>query len=330
MSRLLGLSAVLALFLSAPALAGRTLDEPKAIKKAATGAPSADVQQALREADLVEQCGVATLRAAELRGMRCRLAVFAHLQKKRGIKGAAGVKATALAAEAALGAASSLASYDPLTRTPLHDEDRFGAHRLACGAAVAAWDALRAPPKGADEATRRMASDALAAPLGTFGPLGEAACACTARSLELAPGAGATLELVGALQGTLTARGCFLDESKVKAERGGPETLFSGDAARFSDDSTDAAALVAYAKTRDVSFTRCRDKFLGPAHVKDKNALQGCLCGELGKWRFPPKRERPEIDVRLPVREDSLFVVVKVSPPGEVLSCGPLEGALAR
>ncbi len=329
MLRLLAPGAALALLLSVPALAGRTLDEPKAIKQASAGAPSAAVQQALREASLEEQCPAATLRSAELRGVRCRLAVFSHFQKKRALKGPADVKAAASAAEAALAAATSLSSYDPLTRSTLHDEDRFGAHRLACGAAVTAWDSLRAPPKGASDATRTAASEALAAPLGSFGLLGEAACACTARSLELAPGAGATLELLGALQGTLTARGCFLDESKVKAQRGGPETRFSGAAAQYSADSTDTAALVAYAKTRDMSFNRCRDKFLGPAHVKDKDGMKACLCAELAKWRFPPKRERPEMDVRLPVHDEALYVVVKVSPPGQVLSCGPLEGALA-
>lgn len=330
MSRLVPAGAALAFLLSAPALAGRTLEEPKAVALALKSAPRATVQAALKEAELEDQCAAAALRSKELRGLRCRLAVFAHLEKKRAPRTPADVKARLRAAEAAFAAARTLSSYAPLTRPPRLDEERFEAHRGACGVLVAAWDSLRSLPKGANEATQQAAATALATPLEGGAPLGEAACSCTARSLELSSGGGASLELIGALQGTITSHGCFLDESKVKAQRGGPESRFSGAAARYSAESTDEAQLVTYAKTRDVSFNRCREKYLAPGHVKDKEGMQTCLCGELTRWRFPPKRERPEMDVRVPVRDDALLVVVKVSAPGQVTGCGPLEGALVR
>lgn len=313
---------------SVPALAGRTVDEPKSMRDVVKKTSPALVQKALADAGLAERCTEAALRSPELNGVACRLVVHTSLWKGKSLTTASDVTARVEAAKDAWLAATSIASYDPLTKPRRLDEDRFEAHRRACEALVDAWDGLRAVPKASVPELRAAVDAALAEKSFGDKPLSEAACACTVQALDFSQSGGASLEVSGALQGTLTSRGCFLDESKIRAERGGPKARFSGRAKALSEQSTDEAQVVAYAKTRDVGLARCRDKFLQTGTLGDKSGMEKCVCGEVQRWTFPKKRGRPELRVLVPVYDERLSVSVGVSAPGKVTACGPLEGPL--
>ncbi len=319
----------LALF-SLPALAGRALEEPKAVREVVKRTPRAQVEKALADAGMKEECSDAVLRSHELNGVACRLVVHLSLSKGKTPASPVDVKARVAAAQDAFRSARTIASYTPLTKPRHLDEQRFEAHRRACEALVDAWDSLRAVPKTSAPELRAAVDAALADKSFADEPLGEAACACTVKALDFSSAAGASVELTGALQGTLTSRGCFLDESKIRAERGGPESRFSGRAKAVSLQSTDEAQVVAYAKTRDVGLTRCRDKFLETGTLGDKSGMEKCVCGEVQRWTFPKKKGRPELRVLLPIYDERLGIRVGVSAPGKVTSCGPLEGALTN
>lgn len=314
----------------AAASAGRTLEEPKGVRDVVKTTPRAAVQKALGEAGVSERCSDAALRSGELNGVACRLVVHSSLSKAKPLASAKDVQRRVTAAKDAWLTARTIASYAPLTKLPRLDEDRFEAHRRACDGLVDAWDALRGVPKAAAPELRAAVDAALKEPGFGEQAIGEAACACTAKTLELSTAGGASLELTGALQGTLTSRGCFLDASKIRAERGGPKARFSGRAKTLSEQSTDEAQMVAYAKTRDVGLERCRDKFLAKGVLGDKSGMEKCVCGEVKRWTFPKKKGRPELVVLLPVYDERLGVQVGVSAPGKVTSCGPLQGALAQ
>lgn len=321
---------VTSVLLATPTLAARTLEEPKGVRDIAKRVPKAELDKVLREAGVAERCTDEVLRSHELNGVGCRLVVHTSVAKRKGLTTPKDVDARLLAAKDAWLTARTIAEYEPVLKPPRLGPDRFEAHRRACEGVLDAWDALRAVPRAAAPELRAATDAALAN--ASFGglPLGEAACGCTATTLELSSAANASVEVTGALQSALTSRGCFLDESKVRAERGGPETRFSGRAKTLAEQSTDEAQLVAFAKTRDVGLARCRDKFLPKGVLRDKDGMKQCVCGEVQRWTFPKKKERPELSVLLPVFDDRLGVRVSVSAPGKVTSCGPLEGPLTH
>jgi hypothetical protein len=316
---------VLFLMLPSAAFAARTLSEPKAIKSAARKASKAKSAAAWKAEGLTERCDGAAAKARDLRGMACRLAVFGQQEKARSLASARDVKARADGARAAWAAATSIEAYKPLTRSPSFGGDRFVAHQQACSVVLGAYDALHGLPKTADPALRAKSSAAIAG-FEKDTTLQKAACSCTSSTLSMAQTAGASLKETGALQTVLTSRGCGLDESKLKTERGGPKAKFSGDAARVAADSTIEAQMRQYAATKDITLDRCRLKYLVRERVTDVKKMEKCACGEFKRWRFPAQKGRPEVDVLLPLAGDRLGVRVKVSAPGKVTSCGPLEG----
>lgn len=313
-----------------PAFAGRTLEEPKGVRDVVKKTPRAAVEKALSEAGLAERCTDAVLRSPELNGVACRLVVHTSLAKGKALATPKDIDARVAAAKDAWQTSHTIASYAPLTKPPRLDEDRYEAHRRACEGLVDAWDALRAVPRSAAPELRASTDAALTNKGFGDQAIGEAACACTAKTLDLSTAGGASVEQTGALQGTLTSRGCFLDESKIRAERGGPKASFSGRAKTLSEQSTDEAQVVAYAKTRDVGLARCRDKFLAKGTLGDADGMKKCVCGEVQRWTFPKKKGRPDLNVLLPIYDERLGVRVGVSAPGKVTSCGPLEGPLAN
>lgn len=314
--------------LATPSLAGRTLEEPKGVRDIVKRSSRAEVEKALQEAGVAERCSDEALRSPELNGVGCRVVVHTALTRRKALSSPRDVEARVAAAKDAWKTARTIAEYQPLHTPPRFDADRFEAHRRACDGVLDAWDALRGLPRGAAPELRAATDAALSEAAFGGSPIGEAACACTAKTLELSSAGGASLELSGALQAALTSRGCFLDESKIRAERGGPKSRFSGLAKALSEQSTDEAQVVAFAETRDVGLARCRDKFLPRGRLGDKEGMKKCVCSEVQRWSFPKKKGRPELSVLLPVYDERLGVRIGVSAPGKVTSCGPLEGPL--
>lgn len=328
--RILTLAAVAFALLAEPALAGRTLEEPKAIRDVVRSTPRAQVDKALKDAGMQEKCSDAVLRSHELNGLACRLVVHMALTKGKAPSTPEDVSARVAAAKDVFTATNSIATYEPLAKVPRLEESRFEAHRRACDSLVDAWDVLRGVPRAVSAPLRTSVDEALSQAAFGDKALSDVACECTVRSLDLGQAAGASLEVTTAMQSRLTSRGCFLDQKKIRAERGGPESRFSGRAKTVSLLSTDEAQLMAYGKTRDIGLTRCRDKFLAKGTLADAAGMEKCVCGEVQRWSFPKKKGRPEMKVLLPVYDERLGVRVGVSAPGKVTSCGPLEGPLTH
>lgn len=314
-----------------PAHAGRSLEEPAAIRAIAKRSSKADRDAAFRAQALTERCAGAALGSLELSGMICRLAVHGHQSAARAVKSPADVDARLRSAQDAWDAAETIAAYTPVTKRPGLPQRLFEGHQLACRTVVETYDALAAVPRSADAKLKARVDTALA----SFGrkdaeTLHDAACRCTQKSLALGGAASAPVERLGALQGTLTGRSCFLDQDKVKTERKGPQTAFTGTAKALAAQNTKEAQLRAYAKTRDLDLGRCREKDIPFGAIKDKERLEKCVCGEVRRWRFPKERGRPELELLLPVDQERVGVRVKVQANGKVSSCGPLEGPLVR
>jgi hypothetical protein len=320
----------LSFFVATPTLASRTLQEPKNVKSVLKRASKSQIDSALTDAGLKSQCTPTVLKSKELMGVACRLAVFSHRARAGTPKSSRDVEARMSSAKDAHAAAVQISGFDPLTKPPGLAKSRFEAHRQACRAVREAWDAVRGVPKSSAAAVVASADKALATKLAGDKTLRDVACDCTAESLSLAQSAGVGLDVAGELQGAMTSRGCGLDATKIKAERGGPATKFTGAAAKVAEASTDEAQLLAYAKTRDIGFDRCRDSYLSVSKIKDAKKLLKCACGEVTRWSFPKKRGRPDTEVVIPIREGMLGVRAKISAPGKVLDCGPLEGKLVK
>lgn len=311
---------------SGPAAAGRTLKEAKSINGALKSAAASERAAALKAAGLEAQCTKAAQKSRDLDGVACRLAVFSHLSQKAPLSSEAALKRRVKAAEDARATADSIASYKPLHKKPTFDRERFEAHRQACRVVLDAYDAVKAMRP----ADKTLASASKAALGGPDDGLFKNACECARDTIGLTAGVGLSADEQGALQSVLTSRGCFLDKSKVSKDRGGPESSFSGRAGELAEASTDEAALLDYAKVRDIGLERCRAKALDArGQLTDKKELKRCACGEINRWSFPKKRGRPDMKVTVPLIKGKVGVEVEVTAPGKVKSCGPLAGPLA-
>lgn len=308
------------------ALAGRALVEPKAWRSAAGTLPKAAVDEAARTAGLTD-CGPAVLQSADVQGLGCRAAAAAATLAKKPIAKPSDVDAQAAFAAELDAAARSVAELEPLVEPrPGFERRRFEAHRATCRALLGVHDRLSAIAAG-DPKTKARAEAALA----SFGPgrrpLKDAACGCVQASVGLARGADASLEETGALQSVLTSRGCFLDETKLKADRR-PGGGVPAEAADVAASRSDEARIVEYARARDVGLERCREKALDAGRLKDPAKLEKCVCGEIGRWKFPARAGGTTITVKLPVVEEQLAVAVDVDAAGAPAKCGPLSGAM--
>lgn len=330
-SRLLKISPWVALSLltiAQPATAGRTLKEPKALAAMAKSPATPDRAEAWKARGVAERCSNETFRSEEISGVLCRLAYFAERSAQQRIASPADIDKRVVSARAALHTAESLSDYKPLNQPPGLAEQIFVGHQLACAVLMETYDALQGVPKSDDTGLHAYAQKTMADFASTQSTgLHEAACRCTQQSVNLGSAAGASLEQLGGLQQAMTGRSCFLDQSKVKSERGGPQTEFAGKAKELAEDSSTEGKLLAYAKSRDLGLERCRSKNVSNGLIKDKARLKQCVCGDIRRWSFPKEKGRPETKLTIPIVADLVNVQVNVKANGQVADCGPLEGS---
>jgi hypothetical protein len=145
------------------------------------------------------------------------------------------------------------------------------------------------------------------------------------QSVDLATGADASLEERGALQGLLTSHRCFLDDSRLVAERKPGEVLAGNkDAATVKASLGAAGVMRQYAESRAIDFDRCTGKFLDVGgRPTDLPKLETCVCGAVKRWTFPPRDA--ETRAVLPVGKHALDVEVVAAPAGAVTGCGQLK-----
>lgn len=308
------------------ALAGRSLDEPDAVKAIPRMVPAAKVASALAAAKLAEKCSPQVMKAPELVGMSCRLAVHRALAREHTVDTLATVTRRIAAGREAAAAAKGIAGYAPLSKKPGFERELFDAQREACATVVETYDALKAAPPTVPADARSAIDGALAGD----GNLFDAACGCVQDGVSLADAAGASIDERGTLQGMLTSRGCFLDREKIKAERGGPEASFTGEATKLAAKNTDEARLLDYANARLVGIGRCTEKGIVAGRIVEKKKLESCVCAEIGRFAFPKEKGRADVKIVVPIAEDRLGVEVVVNAPGKVTSCGPLVGSMLK
>lgn len=323
--------ALSAIALAMPALAGRTLQEAKTISALAKEPAGAARENAFKARGLADRCSNETFRSKEISGVLCRLAYFAEQSAATPLASRADIDKRLIAARDALRTANSLASYKPLNQPPGLAEKVFTGHSLACDVMLESYDALSAVPKSKKSGLHSYAKKAMKdfSYKKTKG-LHEAVCRCTQRSLNLGSAAGASMEKLGGLQQAMTGRSCFLDQSKLKSERGGPNTQFVGKAKEVAADSSTEGKFLTYAKSRDFGLDRCRSKNISGGMIKDKARLKQCVCGDIRRWSFPKERGRADTAVSIPIVANLVSVQVNVKANGKVAACGPLEGSGVR
>ncbi len=316
-------AAVAALVWAAPAAANRTLEEPGSIRAIPRMVPKAKISDGLKAARLTDDCE-SQINSRDLVGLRCRLAVYNNLNRDEAITDPLAVERQRDAAQNAIKTAQSIATYSPVKKKKGHGENKYLAHKAACQVALDVHDRLNKLPAGTPASVAAAADKALRGDGGLF----QAACECARDTVVLAQPLDLSESEKGALQSALTSRGCFLDKSKIATKRGGPSSSFEGEASAIAAQNTADAMFKDYAKARDVGLKRCRQKWVGPARVKDKKKAESCVCTEIKRWRFPKERGRPDTTVKLDVAP-KLTVDVVVAANGKVKSCGPLGGEAA-
>jgi hypothetical protein len=320
------IAAIACLLCSGTVLAARALVEPDAIKVIPRLVPAAKIQKGLQDAGLGEKCSAAALKTPELVGLQCRLAVHRSLAAELPPDSPTSTERRIVFARDAAVAATAIAAYAPLSKKPGFGREQFDAHQQACSVVVDAYDALKSVPASAPADLRLVVDKGLAGQGGLF----DAACNCTQSAVRLADGANASLDEKGALQAQLTSRGCFLDKSKIRAERGGPESSFTGEATRIAAANSVEARLLEYAQTRAVGLERCKDKGFEGVRLVDRGKLKNCVCGEISRFSFPKEKDRADVTITLPLRGADLGVEVVITAAGKVSTCGPLVGPLAE
>jgi len=267
-------------------------------------------------------------RARNLAGVRCRMAIHRGVTRSIGLKDERAVKKQIKAARDALAVAASISSYKPVAKKPGHRKAVYAAHRSACAVALDVNDTLAKMPADAPEDVRAAAKKALA---GTDSKPGlfQRACECARDTIALSDITTSEADK-GKDQAAMTSRGCFLDRSKVKAQRGGPDRAFSGNAKDIAAANTHEALLLDYAKTRDVGLNRCRQKAMTKGMLSDKAKMEKCACGEIKRYKFPKEKGRKDIAITIPIVATDLGVNVTVNAPGKVSKCGPLVGKMSK
>ena len=314
---LLGAAAAASITIAAPAaMAGRSLNEPPAIKAIPRMVPAPKQTQALKAAGLTERCGGAALRNQALNGFGCRLSVHAYLTAQQPVDSLDALNRRLEMAQQALKAADNIAHYEPLTKKPGLKRRKAWAHEQACRAVLQTYDAVNATA-GGDPALREAARRAVKAKgSGLF----DMACRCARDSVALGSEAEVPMSDMGRLQAQLTSRGCFLDRTALKSDRGGPKEEFSENQRKSVADRSATAQLLSYAEVRDVDFNRCRIK-----GKDDRAKLEKCACSVMKRWRFPKERGRKNLQLTVPVLKGTTGIRVEVNAAGKTLACGPLQ-----
>ncbi len=295
------------------ALAGRALDEPARLVRAARRAPRVDVDAALAAAGATDRCKDA-LRVSGLRGVECRALVDVALARKRTLDAAgdadakAAVDARADAFADVARVAQSVSSWKPLSPVPGLGRARFETHRALSRGLMALYDDVR---------NARSAGVRARAPA-----MKSAACTAAARTVELARGADAGADERGAVQELLTSHACFLDESKLEARPTPTALKDNTDPAALA--ATDAGAVKDYAASRAIDLKRCVDKYVSAAlRVDDEGKALSCLCRAMARWHTPKPRDALEVPIPL---TSALAVRVHVTRAGTIDHCVSIVG----
>jgi hypothetical protein len=300
---------------SAPAAAGRSLDEPAEIGRLARSVPKAQRDAAF--GTHTDRCSAA-LAEPGLAGLQCRALLVAGALRQRPITKESDVDAR-LSLLADLGkAATSGRRYEPLAPPPGHARQRFETVAALARTMLAVIAELQALPAGhaaAAYANRKLA----AAPR----PI-DAACSATRDSVDHAAAADASLQERGELQGMLTSNRCFLDDSHLVAERKPGQALAQNDdATRVKATVGDVGVLRQYADSRAIEFERCTSRLLDAAgRPTDAAKLESCACGVIKRWTLPTRKS--ETQLLLPLGS-AVDVRVVVAPDGRTTTCGPLQ-----
>lgn len=308
-----------------PAIAGRTLKEPKEIQTLPRKMNASQRDAALKAAKLDQECSRSRLKTREIQGLQCRLALYAAQAKGTAADSERNLQQLLDMARRAEATAKSVATYRPLTAKPGLKESKFKAHDLACNVIENVVSQLRTvPPTATPELVR--AAKAAQTGAGDAYNVQRASCECMKGSASLAGDAGVSIETRGAIQGKLTSQGCLLDKGALNQSRGGPSG-FSGNAAGVAAAASDEGLLLEYAKARDIGLNRCRSKYISSAQkVSRPKKLKSCACDEVKRWRFPKKRGRPDLEVAIPIQPGAAALKVTIGAAGKVKACGDITG----
>ena len=311
----------------------RSFQEDSLIKKTVKGAPF----DALASKDKrMSACSQKVSATKELQGAVCRLQALPKVTS--GLKNNTPwlVKHKLSIAQAAFNTFTSIETYEPLDAPPKFRELQYQAGEAACATLETVMADLSAiPNRGGYKPAFQAAKNNLESfqfDKRTAG-VRNALCACAKKWLGTADRAFRSMEEKGAIQRTLTSRGCFLDMKKAKkalntSRKSGP-TQLSGRAKDTADQESDEQRILDYAQTRDFTLNRCRAK-IGATKIKNPEKVESCLCREIKRWRFPSRKGSTAVrSTVLPIEDKMLGVRINVDPKGKVQQCGPLEGPKA-
>ena len=210
---------------------------------------------------------------------------------------------------------------------------RFEAHRLACNiafTAVADLDAMPGEFPGSARAKTLVAGVSASKALPAVG-MKDAACACAARSVDLAVGADASSDEQATVQGVLTRQGCHVgDKLKIGARKDPSAAFTSADDSlkKYADAASPEGRIIELAKGRLVEMARCTDKHFVDGKVKDKDKLATCACGVAKRWPLPLKKDDGNVVARIPLLDGGgLFLPLTVEA-GAITACAAVEGPL--
>lgn len=306
--------------------------EPPGLAKLVKGADKATVEKALKDADAVERCKGPALQKADLNGLHCRL-IVGNVGAQKPLVKDVDVDARAAVVADVLGAADHIAAYAPTAPEPGLRRTRFAAHQLACNiafAAVADLEGMPAEFPGAAKAKTVVAGVSTSKALPAVG-MKDSACACAARTVDLAVGADASPDEQAAVQGILTRQGCHVGDKLKIADRKDPSAALQnadGPLKNVAAANSPEGRLIELAKGRLVEMVRCTDKHVVNNKVKDKDKLATCACGVAKRWPLPLKKDDPKVVARVPLFENGDLVLPLTVEAGAISACGDVEGPL--
>jgi hypothetical protein len=313
--------------------------EPAGVARVVKGADKATVDAALAG---VDACA-GKLASADMRGLACRLLVVEAQSKRAPIVKDVDVDARVNVVVDALAAAEHVWGYRAQAPEPGLGRARFDAHRAACAIAFSAVADLQAIPSEFPAHARAQAQLAGTASTSTKTPsppssppssttLQERACACAARSVDLAVVADASPAETTEVQGVLTRQRCSLGRAgPALGVRTGPGAALGGaDGAlkTAADDASPQGRLAALARGRLVEMSRCTAKHTDGERVTDVAKLTSCACGVAQRWALPFRKDDPPVSARLPLRDDDKLWLPVVVEAGAIARCADVEGAL--
>ncbi len=313
------------IFSSLSIQAQRTLSEDEMIRLRTQHVSSGFLKQVDAMKTIGIECSKSTLQSSLLEGVACRSVVFRKLERNKKVKSKQRLKKKVESAVAALKTAESIAEYSPVVKEPNFATTKTRAHQQTCGVAFDAYDDIRQLKSAslksyAKELTQNKDFN-----------LFDAACRCAQSTIAIAEGSTLNIEEKSRLQNVITSRKCFLDHDKVYQEKSGQAANFEGNSERFGKSATmnNDTKISGYIKTQELSLKRCRDK-VGKTKIKDKKAVEKCVCSASQKWRFPKLDGEGNISYNVNLVPKRVGFDILIGPKGKVKKCGPLTGPLSR